>query len=443
MLNSNIVASLCSRLKKRFFPVVFLIIFINTFLINKYLLKNIELYIINDNNTNLSKVFKFVHDTKTLPVYENENLKNEFWNIIKNDCDSFNLKSDRSCLEKVSDFNNRIDYSLESKDNCNECSWLNNDKINYHVFWQTSNYDPKSFKMRVMFLNIMSYLATQNLCCTKLIFWKLPIFPTITVDILNAVFKNYISIGSLEIRTFDLGILCSNKLSSFKDESWCTSTNLGWKFLVGLSDFVRIFVLDIYGGIYTDGDVIYLNDMKIFWDSNFAFRWSFINKYNTAVMGINNRNDSNLKSLIDYLRVNFNDVNSMIKAVHPHSIADIIKDKLGHEDIFHNSVLNMLHSSLFDPAWLCNDKHNPRLSDKFICAFEEFTNREFINASEFSINSFSPGSFAYHIHLRDSNKNIRKNSYFSHFEAYFASVLHLNKIKLSKSFFNFNFDFDF
>jgi hypothetical protein len=116
-------------------------------------------------------------------------------------------------------------------------------------------------------------------------------------------------------------------------------------------------------------------------------------------MGISNRNDSNLKSFIDYLRVNYKDVSSMIKAIHPHSIADIIKDKLGHEDIFHNRVLNMLHSSLFDAAWLCNDKQNPRLSDKFICAFEEFSNREFINATEFSINSFSPGSFAYHIHL--------------------------------------------
>lgn len=58
-----------------------------------------------------------------------------------------------------------------------------------------------------------------------------------------------------------------------------------------LSDFVRYFILDIFGGIYTDVDFIYLKDMRPFWLINFVYRWSFSPRLNNAVIGLNYRTE--------------------------------------------------------------------------------------------------------------------------------------------------------
>jgi mannosyltransferase OCH1-like enzyme len=63
----------------------------------------------------------------------------------------------------------------------------------------------------------------------------------------------------------------------FKDHDLCKSNqqiDFTNKNSVSLSDFVRFFVLDQYQGVYTDGDVIYLKDMRLLWDfGNFAYRY--------------------------------------------------------------------------------------------------------------------------------------------------------------------------
>ena len=65
---------------------------------------------------------------------------------------------------------------------------------------------------------------------------------------------------------FNLTELCANNSSSFKNSRICTNIDhidLSNRHLVALSDLARFFILDIYGGIYTDGDVIYLKDTII------------------------------------------------------------------------------------------------------------------------------------------------------------------------------------
>ena len=62
----------------------------------------------------------------------------------------------------------------------------------------------------------------------------------------------------------------------FKDHEFCKNSNkekdFNRHYSVSLSDFVRFVVLDQYGGIYTDGDVIYLKEMNLLWYfGNFAY----------------------------------------------------------------------------------------------------------------------------------------------------------------------------
>ena len=93
--------------------------------------------------------------------------------------------------------------------------------------------------------------------------------------------------GALEIRTFDSDVVCNNKKSLFMNSSICAdrkalSLSFANKDMVGFSDFFRFVILDIYEGIYTDGDIIYLNDMQLLWDESFAYRWSKAEFYNTG-----------------------------------------------------------------------------------------------------------------------------------------------------------------
>lgn len=409
-----------------------LIIFVFLICMVLYFLKklNSDEYKPNSNrNRNSNAKIKFKNEKLNQALRLNSNLTDKFWDIIEKDCDPSILKVDRTCLETINEFNKKIDYSFENKDNCNECYWLKlneNEKIYHHVFWKLSSHDPNSFNSRIMHLNIMSYLATQNLCCTKLIFWKLPDFPNEIVQDLTKKFQSYIDIGSFEIKTFDLRELCSNKLSSFQDKEWCKSSDLSQHYAVDLSDFIRFFVLDSYGGIYTDGDVMYLKDMRIFWGTNMAYRWSFTENFNTAIIGINNKNDPYLNAFINYLKDTYNDVGSFIKAVHPYSMTNIVKNNLKEDDIFKNKIFKMLHTGILDPSWLCYDGITPRFGDKYVCNFDEFSDKEFVSKSEFKPEDFFPGAFTYHIHLRNANSNIKKNSYLKLFENYYHSKLILD-----------------
>ena len=69
------------------------------------------------------------------------------------------------------------------------------------------------------------------------------------------------------MKDFNLIDVC--KTIAFDNHSLCLikNTYLEQDFternLIELSDFVRFFALDQFGGIYTDGDVIYLRDIAI------------------------------------------------------------------------------------------------------------------------------------------------------------------------------------
>ena len=90
-------------------------------------------------------------------------------------CDPRNERQDYSCLKNYASWRKTV---FRSSPSVCLTDPISNKKhvVYYHTFWQLKG-DQDEFANRLPYLNIMSYLATQNLICTKLIVWKLNSFP--------------------------------------------------------------------------------------------------------------------------------------------------------------------------------------------------------------------------------------------------------------------------
>ena len=109
---------------------------------------------------------------------------------------------------------------------------------------------------------------------------------------------------------------------------------------VVLSDTARWLLLHRYGGVYLDADTLLLRDWEELWGYRgaFAYRWSRLPDYNTAILKMNKGSALGTFLLRTALR------NGM--DLHPMTIWRYIKDA-GLE-----WLLYRLPDALFDPAWL-------------------------------------------------------------------------------------------
>jgi WD repeat and SOF domain-containing protein 1 len=107
-----------------------------------------------------------------------------------------------------------------------------------------------------------------------------------------------------------------------------------------ISDMARFVLCHRFGGIYLDADTIFLRDWEELWGwkGAFAYRWSRLEKYNTAVLRLNKGSAigsflfrTALKNGLDF---------------HPMSISKYTKD--AHLE----GLLLRLPDALFDSAWL-------------------------------------------------------------------------------------------
>jgi len=172
---------------------------------------------------------------------------------------------------------------------------------------------------------------------------------------------------------------------------------------------VRSIVLYKYGGIYIDADVLLLRDMRPFYYSNleFAYRWSYRDDYNTAVMRLW-RNSTVAESMIKGAMRN--DMN-----FHPFKVKDyLIDNEVNNQTMKElNEKLYMLPVGLFDPLWLKNDKEqdaslSPNLDGMNQVFSAEFIDNEFEDIDSFTkkisplllrkMESFFRGAYAYHWH---------------------------------------------
>ena len=363
----------------------------------------------------------------------------EFNTVVDKFCNSKVKVLDMlTCLEKLSELDKTIAMLDEKRNDCDKCIRLNNRNftIFYHTFWQINELKSEisTFYQRTIFLNLMSYLATQNLCCTKFIFWKLKEFPDKIDRRIKKTFKYFIDNNKLEIKSFNLEELCGIENFSFKRSFICSQDihqSLANQHLISLSDLVRFVVLDAYGGIYTDGDVIYLKDMSLLWQSNFAYRWSYTDNYNTAVLGVNKMFDSSISQVYNRIISSNKNINSLINSFHPLSLSNTVRN-LNKNSIYDYGPLRTFHSYLFDPAWTCFDGVTKRLKPEFVCGFDEFNNKKMLDEVNFNpkIHPSGGGSFTYHLHLINCGSNVRNDSYFKYFENYYYSTLnqHISEI---------------
>lgn len=119
-----------------------------------------------------------------------------------------------------------------------------------------------------------------------------------------------------------------------------TSSSTYDRLSVILSDMARFILCHRFGGIYLDADTIVLRDWEELWGwrGAFAYRWSRLKRYNTAVLHLNK--GSALGQFIFRTALK-NDLD-----FHPMTISRYM------EDAYLEGLLLRLPDALFDSAWL-------------------------------------------------------------------------------------------
>ncbi|KAI5475054.1 glycosyltransferase family 32 protein [Pseudohyphozyma bogoriensis] len=157
-----------------------------------------------------------------------------------------------------------------------------------------------------------------------------------------------------------------------------------------LSDIARFVLCHRFGGIYIDADTVFLRDWEELWGwtGAFAYRWSRLKLYNTAVLKM--ARGSALGSTIFKTAIaNGNDF-------HPMTVSRYMKEARMEE------LLLRLPDALFDSAWLnVEDYQIDRPAFPKFHVFEDFFEPpKAIAASPQSLGfkGFFRGAFSYHFH---------------------------------------------
>ena len=272
-----------------------------------------------------------------------ENGSENFDKIISDYCSVKKNEVGYSCLKHLSKYEIQM-HGFTDKSAA---------KLLHHTFWRLN--ENKGHHLRVLILQILSFLATQDLETVIFIIWIQNNFTLNTENTIKNRFSSYFDKRIIQLRILNLTDLCSVGLyKKYYDE--CLSSNN--KNSIAFSDFIRFLVLYKYGGIYTDGDVFYLRDMRPFWNKNFVHRWSFTENYNTAIMGLRLNHSQSIETVYEYILKTSN--KNLVNGFYPDKIKNAIST-LNNRDIYFFKDLNVYHSIIFDPAWLCNDGKNTRL----------------------------------------------------------------------------------
>ncbi|KAI5123770.1 hypothetical protein M0805_000359 [Coniferiporia weirii] len=157
-----------------------------------------------------------------------------------------------------------------------------------------------------------------------------------------------------------------------------------------LSDMARFVLCHRFGGIYLDADTILLRDWEELWGwkGAFAYRWSRLETYNTAVLHLNKGSAlgtflfrTALKNLLDF---------------HPMTVSKYTKDS------FMEGLLLRLPDALFDSAWLNTEYfQRDRPPQPYFTAFEDFFETPLQNSAApqaLGFEGFFRGAYSYHFH---------------------------------------------
>ncbi|KAH7910865.1 hypothetical protein BJ138DRAFT_51056 [Hygrophoropsis aurantiaca] len=157
-----------------------------------------------------------------------------------------------------------------------------------------------------------------------------------------------------------------------------------------LSDMARFVLCHRFGGIYLDADTIFLRDWEELWGWNgaFAYRWSYHDDYNTAVLHMNKNSalgsflfKTALKNGLDF---------------HPVTVTRYLKE--AHLE----NLLSRIPDALFDPAWLNTEGLQlDRPTQPNFLDFGEFFQTPALSSASPQASGFEGffrGAFSYHFH---------------------------------------------
>jgi hypothetical protein len=142
------------------------------------------------------------------------------------------------------------------------------------------------------------------------------------------------------------------------------------------SDLVRFILLDVYGGMYVDTDVLFLRDMRPYYymPANWAYAWSMWNYYNTAFLMFQRHSNA----LFDIISKGI--ANDM--KFHPRELLGYLRGPDGKHlsTLTGEHQLAMFPSAIFDTMWTYVDGNRkaPILPtfNRFNILFEEACDRE-------------------------------------------------------------------
>ncbi|KAF8958965.1 hypothetical protein BDZ97DRAFT_1840080 [Flammula alnicola] len=157
-----------------------------------------------------------------------------------------------------------------------------------------------------------------------------------------------------------------------------------------LSDMARFVLCHRFGGIYLDADTILLRDWEELWGwkGAFAYRWSRLENYNTAVLRMNKGSAlgtflfrTALKNGLDF---------------HPMTVSRYTADS--HLE----GLLLRLPDALFDAAWLNTENYQrDRPPQPYFTEFGDFFDTPAQNSAAphaLGFHGFFRGSYSYHFH---------------------------------------------
>ncbi|KAJ7690707.1 hypothetical protein B0H17DRAFT_1201544 [Mycena rosella] len=168
------------------------------------------------------------------------------------------------------------------------------------------------------------------------------------------------------------------------------SADLYDKLSVIMSDMARFILCHQYGGIYVDADTLFLRDWEEMWGwkGAFAYRWSYHDKYNTAVLRL--RKGSALGHFL---------LRTAVKSgfdFHPFEITKYLKEAQL------DNLLTRLPDAMFDGAWLNMEGYQrERPPQPFFTAFEEFFVTPLVDSGApqaLGFQGFFSGAYSYHFH---------------------------------------------
>jgi hypothetical protein len=370
----------------------------------------------------------YYHDYDLSEYFEisNSDDDTEFVDEIRKLCPLYKNKISINCislLEKETGLQHKSESKFDSEllSDCSACKGMKR-VINYHTFWQVNKGLSNTYH-RILNLSILSYFYTQNVCCTKLNVWLSndPLADNIISD-LAIKYRYFIDKQFLIIKKLNVPQLCQGTIFERHDVCKASYNMKNKKKVVAYSDFVRFLLLNKYGGIWNDGDVFFLKDLKPFWNSNFVTRWSYKYYYNTATTGCSNF--QTFVPIMEYLMDKYPDATDFINQLLGVGLTRAV-GAINNGQLYKYKDLIVFHSYIFDPIWIQADLGiYQREADKefktYNTAYKALKRTSRLKEIDFSPKNIFNLSFAYHLHSGHFESSIESNSYFSYFERFYS-----------------------